>query len=267
MDDFTYSRRKTLSSFLWSTWLRFRQSIRCRFDRFLLLFSRPSSNSPHLRRLPFGLYAKLGSGGGKNIIQEALALQFVADSTSIPVPKVLDLFDASPSSLEGPVMIISRIRGTPIPRISSLDALTDDQQTKIADVLRDWLKSTSISSVTLWINASTAVGPYRSQDRFHETSCCSMTSSHDPKVCALAAIIRQKRYDISFVHGNVSPDNVLLDKKGVPVGLVGWECADWMSVRGRPSEDVWSHVLVRCLPQYTDELKVERELWKTYTPY
>ncbi|KAJ3551565.1 hypothetical protein NP233_g13062 [Leucocoprinus birnbaumii] len=310
MDDFTYYRsvsrlcfvprlcspqyrRKTLSSFLWSTWLRFPQSIRCRFYRFLLLFSRPSSNSPHLLRLPFGLYAKLRSSGGKDIIQEALALQFVADYTSIPVPEVLDLFEASSSSLDGPVMILSRIRGTPISRISSLDALTDDQQTKIADVLRDWLNQLQYLQspygrtlcgylgaefTSYRINTSTTVGPYRSQDRFHETACCSMTSSHDPKVCALAAIIRQKRYDISFVHGNVSPENVLLDRKGVPVGLVGWECAAWMpsyweltagawSVRGRAGEDVWSHILVRCLPQYTDELKVERELWKTYTPY
>ncbi|KAF5344688.1 hypothetical protein D9756_011479 [Leucocoprinus leucothites] len=288
MDDFTYYRRRTLSSFLWATWLRFPQSFRCRLYRFLLLFSRPSSNAPDLRKLPFGLYAKIG---GRGVVQEALALQFVADYTSIPVPEVLDLFEDDNDHLGlGPVMIMSRIAGRPV---SNLDALTDEQQTKLADSLRDWLNQLqylrSPYGRTLCgylggffssyrISTNSFVGPYRSQNRFHEEPCCLMTPSHDAKVCSLAAIIRQKRYDISFVHGNVSPENVLVDKEGVPVGLVGWECAAWMpnyweltagswSVRGRAGEAVWTHILVRCLPQYTDELKVEQELWKTYSPY
>jgi hypothetical protein len=128
------------------------------------------------------------------------------------------------------------------------------------------------------IDTKDFVGPYRSQTPFHEEPCCAMTDAHDPNVRSLAAILRQKTYDISFIHGNVSPENVLVNKEGVPVGLVGWECAAFMlsywelvagawAVRVTPRENIWTHILVRCLPLYTDELKVDRELWKTYTPY
>lgn len=35
----------------------------------------------------------------------------------------------------------------------------------------------------------------------------------------------------------------------------------------RGFEVMWGHILVRCLLQYTDEFKVEQELWITYAPY
>ncbi|KXN83520.1 hypothetical protein AN958_01344 [Leucoagaricus sp. SymC.cos] len=284
-----YSRRNTLRSFLWAQWLRFPSSFRCRVYRFLLAFGRTSSNSPDLQRLPFGLvYAK---HGGSSVIQEALALQYVADYTSIPVPEVLDL--TQDKSL-GPIMIISCVSGTPLSKkYSRLDELIPDESTRIADVLRDWLNQLQYlrspygrllcgylggAFSSYRISTQNFIGPYRSQNDFHDEPCCLLTPAHDAKVRSLAAIIRQKRYDISFVHGNVSPENVLVNRDGVPIGLVGWECAAWMpsyweltsgswSVKGRSGECVWSHILVRCLPQYTDELKVDRELWRTYNPY
>jgi hypothetical protein len=71
------------------------------------------------------------------------------------------------------------------------------------------------------IDAKNFVGPYRTQDVFHEEECRAMTDRHDPKVCSSAAILRQKRYDIHFAHGNVPPENVLVDRSYGPVGLVG----------------------------------------------
>ena len=272
-------RRNTLGSLLWSMWLRFPHRIRRRLYRFLFFFSRPSCS---VLKLPFGLYAKVG---GDSVLQEALSLQFVADCTTIPVPQVLDLISA-----DSVIMLMSHVHGMPV---SSLDTLTEEQQTLIADTLRDWLNQLQYlrsphgrvlcgylggSFTSYRIHRTCFVGPFQSQNRFHEHPCCAITSSHDPKVSSLAAIIRQKRYDISFVHGNVSPENVLINNKGIPIGLIGWECSAWMpsywdltagswSARGRMGETVWSHILIRCLPQYTDELIVDKELCKTYSTY
>lgn len=277
-------RQSSLASFLWAQWLKAPKYLRRRLYQLLFTFSRPSSNAPDLFKLPFGLYAKTG---GQGVIQEALTLQFIADYTSIPVPNVLDLFEDS----AGPVLIMSRVPGTPLSRTQPLDTLSPNQITTIADTLRDWLNQLQYlrspygrsvcgylggSFMSYRINTKDFVGPFRTQDRFHEESCCALTDQHDVHVRALAAIIRQKRYDISLVHGNVSPENVLVDSEFRPVGLVGWECAAWMpsyweltvgawSRRGLCG--VWSHILIRCLPQYTDELKVEHELWRTYTPF
>jgi aminoglycoside phosphotransferase len=216
----------------------------------------------------------------------------MADYTSIPVPDVLDLFN-DPAHEGGPMLIMSRVRGTPLSRTrQSLDSLSPDQLTTIADTLREWLNELQYLHspfgrsvcgylgnvfMSYRIDAKNFVGPYRTQDMFHEEECCAMTDRHDPKVRSLAAIIRQKRYDISFAHGNVSPENVLVDRNYRPVGLVGWECAGWMpsyweltsgawTRRNMSGAEIWCHILIRCLPQYTDELKVERELWRTYNP-
>lgn len=276
-DSRNWSRRNTLSSLLWSMWLRLPYRLRCRLYRLLFFFARPSSNA---LKLPFGLYAKVG---GSAVLQEALSLQFVANHTTIPVPQVLDLISA-----DSVIMLVSHMRGSPV---SNLDALTEEHKTLLADTLRDWLHQLQYlrsshgrilcgylggSFTSYRIHRTCFVGPFRSQDRFHEQPCCAMTLTHDPRVSSLAAIIRQKRYDISFVHGNVSPGNVLVNKKGVPIGLIGWECAAWMpsyweltagswSVRGKMGEAVWCHILIRCLPQYTDELIVDKELCKTYS--
>lgn len=252
----------------------------------LLTFGRPSSNAPDLRRLPFGLYAKLGSAG---ILQEAETLQFVAEYTSIPVPVVLDAFE---DPVAGPFLLTSRVPGTPLSRMPcTIDTLTPEHITVIADTLRDWLNQLQYLRspygralcgylggvfMSYRIHTKDVIGPYRSQEPFHEQEACLLTEVHDEHVRALAAIIRQKTYDVCMVHGNVAPENVLVDRHYRPVGMVGWECAAWMpsyweltagAWTARGLGGVWSHILVRCLPQYTDELKVEQELWKTYTPY
>lgn len=193
-------------------------------------------------------------------------------------------------------MIMTRINGTPLSRYTtSLDSLSFDQQTKIADSLREWLNQLQYlyspysrlicgylggQFTSYRINTHSPIGPYRSQNTFHDEPCCALIpSKHDELVYSLGMIIRQKRYDICFVHGNISPENILVDRKtGKPCGLVGWECAAYMpsywdltsgcwAVRERGGEDVWVRVLRRCLPQYVAELRVDKEIWRTYTPY
>ncbi|KAF7770212.1 hypothetical protein Agabi119p4_6186 [Agaricus bisporus var. burnettii] len=281
-DAFSYLRRPSLRSLLWAQWLRLPPSFRRRLYSLLLTFARPSSNGPDLVKLPLGLYAKTGPNPYA-VVQEALTLQFIAEYTSIPVPHVLDLFNDG-------LLILSRVPGTPLSR--SIDSLSPPQLTLVADTLRDWLGQLQYlhspfarlvcgylgdAFMSYRIDTTHFVGPYRTQDVFHEEACCAMTDQHDPKVRSLAAIIRQKSYDISFAHGNLAPENVLVDRNCKPIGLVGWECAAWMPsywdltagawTRRSSAAEIWAHVLVRCLPQYTDELRVERELWKTYTPY
>ena len=100
------------------------------YSLLLLPFGRPSSNSPDLRRLPFGLYAKLGSIG---IPQEAETLQFVAEYTLIPVPTVLDTFV---EPVVGPFLLTSRVHGTPLSRMPCpVDALAPDHVSVITDTL------------------------------------------------------------------------------------------------------------------------------------
>ncbi|KAF7771857.1 hypothetical protein Agabi119p4_6168 [Agaricus bisporus var. burnettii] len=117
------------------------------------------------------------------------------------------------------------------------------------------------------IDTTQFVGPYRTRDVFHEEGCCAMTDQYDPKVY-LAVIIRQKSYDIPLAHGNLAPGKMFINRECRPVGLVGWECAAWMpsyldltagAWTRRSDAEISAHVLLRCLPQYMDELEVERE--------
>jgi hypothetical protein len=110
------------------------QAFRRRLYYFLLTFTRCSTNAPNPFKHPFGLYAKTGLHA-YGVIQGALTLQVIADYNSIPVPDVLDLFNG-PAHEGGPMLIMSRSRGTPLSRTrQSLDSLSPNQLTTIADTL------------------------------------------------------------------------------------------------------------------------------------
>lgn len=68
---------------------------------------------------------------------------------------------------------------------------------------------------------SPAVFSYHMWVVLSQAHTCALTEAHDANVRALAAIIRQKTYGVCMVHGNVAPENVLVDKEYLPVGLVG----------------------------------------------
>jgi hypothetical protein len=100
---------------------------------------RPSLHQrPDPFSLPFGLYAKTGAHA-YGVVPEALTLQSITDYTSIPFPDVLDFFN-DPAHESGPMLVMSCVHGIPLSHTrQSLDLLSPNQLTTIADTLRERL--------------------------------------------------------------------------------------------------------------------------------
>lgn len=119
------------------------------------------------------------------------------------------------------------------------------------------------------------VGPFESQDIFHGKTFCTLRPSADPAIVTLAESVRQKRYRVYFTHGDLSPDNILVDDHFRPVGLVDWQGVAWMPEYWDFTTALWRcqrylawfNAFKSVFPQYEDELAIEMELWKTICPH
>ncbi|KAF8965981.1 hypothetical protein BDZ97DRAFT_1917976 [Flammula alnicola] len=208
---FFYRRRPTISSFMWALLLRMPQTLRTSVYRCVMRVGEQTS-SPSVFRLPFGLYAK--AGDDSNVI-EALATQYVSmNSTSIPVPTILDIIkDDSVGSL----FLMTRVPGRPLADMEGdLDTLSPEQLSVFSNTMRDWL--TQLRSLTppsdglvcgflggdfssYRIKFDSRVGPFESQDVFHAQAFCTLRPSSGSTISALAQSVRQKRYRICLTHG------------------------------------------------------------------
>ncbi|TFK50359.1 hypothetical protein OE88DRAFT_1660693 [Heliocybe sulcata] len=78
------------------------------------------------------------------------------------------------------------------------------------------------------IDHSDFVGAFASLAEFHAQYFCTVPPQADPEICELAERIRKKPNRVCFTHGDLSPNNILVNENYVPVGLIDFECAAWM---------------------------------------
>lgn len=268
---------------MWALWLRMPQKLRMIIYRCGIRVGK-ATTSYNVFRLPFGLYAKVGN---ESNITEALATQYVSLNTSIPVPTVLDIA----KDHIGTLFLMTQVPGQPVSFIKGgLDNASPDQLSIFANTMRDWLtqlqslpppNNTSICGflggdfLSYRIDSRVRVGPFESQDIFHGKMFCTFRPGADPAIVTLAESVRQRRYRMCFTHGDLSPNNILVDDQFRPVGLVDWQCAAWMpeywdfttSLWRRQRYLTWFNAFKSVFPQYEDELAIEMELWKTICPY
>jgi len=226
----------------------------------------------NVQKLPFGLYLKTGpttlyakSEG------EFGALQLVRRYTSIPVPRPIDLIQTPKFSF----LLTSRVEGE---RIGiGFDFLSDDELARIATALRNYIAQLRtippIHSPDLAICNSIGkachdyriytqqVGPCVNEQTFNEV--IFLTSRPQ--------LAHRTDHRIYFTHGDLNMGNILMDN-GAVTGIVDWENAGWypeyweytkchFSVkRGKPR---WSKFIDDVFKEddYSDELKIERQLW------
>jgi len=232
----TFSRRPTVSGFIWALWLRMPQKFRMFIYRCGMRIGTPTS-SYKVMRLPFGLYAKAGD---ESNILEGLATHYVSVNTSIPVPTVLDIT----KDHIGTLFLMTQVPGTPASDIKDgINGASPEQLSVFGNTMRDWL--TQLQSLpppndgsicglfggdflSYRIAYPSRVGPFESQDIFHGKMFCTLRPGADLAIVALAESAHRKRYRMCFTHGDLSPNNILVDDHFRPVGLVDWQCAAWM---------------------------------------
>ena len=237
-----------------------------KFYQWLMYFGHRTSSS-RVTRLPFGLYAKHGSGTS---VAEALATQYASTNTALPVPTIPDVLLPSAGTL---FILMTRAPGSPLGEMPlTANELSDIQLSAFTDTMTRCLAQLrqldrpssgpvvcgfmGTPFMSYRIDHGQCVGPFSSSDEFHGQYYCTLSPNADPEMRKLAKRTRQKLYRICFTHGDISPTNILVDENYVPVGLIDWGCAAWLpeyreltsSLYCRQRYTGWVHIFKVPLP-------------------
>jgi len=236
-------------------------------------------------RLPFNLYAKEGMSVE---VQEVLATQYVAENTTIPVPRILDVIQLADG--EGNFVLMTGVKGREYgPTGVTLNDMPEGQRAVFTEILRGWFDQLrrlpppddhTISGfmgtgvMSFRIAHPFTVGPFTSQDEFHAQPFCQPWEPFDDELRAAVQKRAEVRYRICFTHGDITPHNILVDENLRPCALVDWECAGWMpeyweytrALYIREGYVGWKKVFTDIFPDYEAELTVERAVWNHYIP-
>ena len=245
--------------------------------------------TPRTVELPFGLYVKYGHAS-EVTISEALVTQHVSLHTNIPVPIILDVLSDSDGDM---YIIMTCLPGREVARMPrNLDEYSALEMDTFVATIGVWLGQlrtlepspygdtvcgfTGGSFQSFRIDHNRTVGPFASQEEFYSQRYNRLPDEADADIRVLGARLRsQKRYRIYLTHGDISPNNILVDDHYKPVGLVDWGCAAWMpeyweltyALYRRQRYSGWVKAFTQVFPQYQDEVTVETEQWKYICPW
>ncbi|KAF8156646.1 kinase-like domain-containing protein [Crassisporium funariophilum] len=202
---------------------------------------------------------------------------FVAENTTIPVPKVLF------TGTFGRVNVIKMQYVKGIPVCNAWRRLTKAEQTQICLDLEGYVKQLrSLQPPSPGQVSSTfggwcrdhrigvkPIGPFQTHDDFHRFLRGNTDlDSHrevDPAIFAL----HSGSYASHFTHADLAPHNVIV-RNGRIVAIIDWECSGWrpeyyeytrahFNPFGVPDE--WFDAIRRATGEYDMHLKGERRLW------
>ena len=226
---------------------------------------------------------KLVKRSNENVrLTEALTMGFIAKNTSIPVPRVIDVFE-----FKGETYLVQEFIDGHVLEDVWLK-LTPDQQTSAVDQLKDYLdqlralKPTEPGKVQAVdgrgltdrrVSRGGEWGPFNTHEEFGDFSFRGLVKHNlekYPDARELYAKVEGRKWKTVFAHGDFGPHNVLW-KDGRIVAVIDWEFAGWFpeywdycrawivsgSVEHVARRYTCWKMLDKVIDRYPDELAVE----------
>lgn len=209
-------------------------------------------------------------------------MHYVAEHTSVPIPKVL-----ATHTYQGRLYIeMEFIRGTGLDTLWIQDRLSATEKAALLTELQGYvsqLRKIEVSEQSLVASSSLtsgirdsrigpdAVGPI-SHDDFHAVLRGNLPLQDTAQVFGEAvAPVHSKQYRSYFTHADLVPRNIIVRKGRIAAiidwGFSGWYPEYWEFTKAHydalPRQD-WHEGLREAIRPYDAELACERALWRQY---
>ena len=198
---------------------------------------------------------------------------FVADHTSIPVPRIFCAFQKNGITY----IAMERIKGDSIRK--RWPSISGEAQAYLLFQLKDFV--TQLRAIPpprpgeiggadysqLFDDRIQAAGfgPFHDSKEFHKFLRKDLTKSvDDPELHHLVTAHESKEYPTCFTHGDLSTFNILV-RDGEIAGIIDWEMAGWYpdyweytsAWHVNPYDEGWKSEVSRFLDPYPTELEME----------
>ncbi|KAK8009259.1 kinase-like protein [Apiospora marii] len=231
-------------------------------------------------RLPFRKVIKLNTT--KN---EADAMEFVRANTSIPIPKVYEVYERSDGAVD---IVMEALPGDG----TDYTNMSPEQVRAFGDELAGYLHQLRnleppekgfIGSVNGGSLLDHRVGhvrfaPFHTVDHFHSYLRLGGpldTWMYNPVVKKVHG--RSGTYRVKFTHADLNPTNIQYHN-GRIAGIIDWEFAGWypeyweytkMRFADRPVYQKFFEAIEACpaIDKYAEELEAERDIWQRLSPW
>jgi tRNA A-37 threonylcarbamoyl transferase component Bud32 len=214
--------------------------------------------------------------GSLRHLSEAAAMRFVAEKTSIPVPKVHCAFVRKGKTY----IVMERLRGNMLcegwlQRSSESRAIILQQLKEMVKEMRDLQppSGTSVASVDgtslhdyRLPDTLGHIGPFGSVRDFHRYLRRGIEDheDHSPDIRELIAQHNSTENSTCFTHGDLSSFNILVQGEKV-IGIIDWESAGWypmyweyvMAWNVNPQNRFWQGEVDRFLHPFRQELAMD----------
>ncbi|KAK8128927.1 hypothetical protein PG984_010035 [Apiospora sp. TS-2023a] len=230
-------------------------------------------------RLPFGKVIKLNTTRN-----EADAMEFVRANTSVPIPKVYEVYERP----NGSVSIVMES----LPGDTDYANMSPEQVRAFGDELSGYLHQLrsleppekgfigSVNEGSLLDHrlGNVRFGPFHNVDDFHSYLRFGGpldTWMYNPVVKKIHG--RSSTYRVKFTHADLNPTNIQYHN-GRIVGIIDWETAGWypeyweytkMRFVDRPAYNKFFEAVeaTPTIDKYPEELEAERDIWRRISPW
>lgn len=207
------------------------------------------------------------------------ALRLVNEKTSIPVPRVLGVYNTR----EGKFVDLEVVQGRTLD--TAWPTFSPPQRKKIVEDLGRFVdqlrklpvpKHALIGSATMGASydqrfGKGRIGPFYSLDHFHDFirrgHPIDDFSEKDVREC------HTKDYEVRFTHADLCPQNILVDENGRITAVLDWENSGWypeyweytqMHFASPTGMEDWLEMMEKVMKRYDSEMVVEDLMRRRY---
>ncbi|KNG83796.1 hypothetical protein ANOM_007393 [Aspergillus nomiae NRRL 13137] len=222
--------------------------------------------------------------GSHVTLNEAKNMMFVGQNTDLPVPKVFACYSYGPidrdikdyGSLFDTYIFMSYVEGQTLDKV--WDTYEDIPKSRITSQLKEYIHqlrqlrhenyigSADFGPVTDPIlETYSNKGPFDSEESFNNAiiEAYQLKAPKRHIKSFLVGMLSQKRYQIVFTHGDLRPQNIMVNHGNIS-GIVDWEFSGWYPEYWEFSnalyvwkwQNDWTNYLIQLLEPYYSEYAV-----------